>query len=194
MRALRFRRGRQFVLLVAVLAAGHWSGCSSYSGPSEYEQRKTGKEQFISMIADLGGHAEEKQYQQTGVDRKAWVIDLHGATINEEVVQALLERVKSEYIAELNLSGSTLTDDQLVQLDAGQIGISLVRLDLGNTGITDRGLDEVNGMTLMMELKLSGSGVTRAAADRFKERMMQKRQAEMNANAQKMLGEVKIEL
>jgi hypothetical protein len=45
-----------------------------------------------------------------------------------------------------------------------------------------------------MELKLSGSGVTRAAADRFKERMMQKRQAEMNANAQKMLGEVKIEL
>jgi hypothetical protein len=171
-----------------------WTGCSSYSGPSEYEQRMSDKEQFVKMVAGLGGHAEEKHFQQTGVDRNAWVIDLHGATISEELVQALIQRVKTDYVAELNLSGSTLTDDQLAHLDAGQIGISLVKLDLSKTGITDRGLDQVNGMTLMMELKLAGSGVTRAAADRFKERVMKKRQTEMQEQARKFLGDVKIEL
>lgn len=176
------------------LVALSFSGCSSYSGPSEYEQQLSEKEQFIKMVADLGGHAEEKHFQQTGVDRNAWVIDLHGANVTDEVVQALIERVKLGYIAELNLSGSTLTDDQLAQLDAGRIGISLVKLDLSNTGITDRGLDQVNGMTLMMELKLSGSGVTRAAADRFKERVMKKRQTEMKEQARKFLGDIKIEL
>lgn len=185
---------KSFRLACVALAALSAPGCSNYSGPSEYEQQKSEKDEFVKMVADLGGHAEEKHFQQTGVDRVAWVIDLHGAAINEELVQTLIQRAKTEYIAELNFRGSTLTDDQLAQLDAGRIGISLVKLDLSNTGITDRGLDQVNGMTLMMELKLSGSGVTKAAAERFKERVAQVRQKEMNANARRLLGEVKIDL
>ena len=43
--------------LVLAFAGVSWSGCSSYSGPSEYEQQMTAKEEFVNSIVELGGIA-----------------------------------------------------------------------------------------------------------------------------------------
>ena len=142
-----------------LLAAG--CGWLSSSDPDSFQSIKEQRDEFLDLVTNAGGSTEERMYPQFAFDQRAWVIKLSGATISDELIDAMIGRMKREYISELDFSGSTLTDEQLIKLDAADIGRTLILLNLGDTGITDRGLDQVKSMKFLMALNLSGTEVSK---------------------------------
>jgi hypothetical protein len=168
------------------------SGCGwfSSSDPDSYQSVKEQRVRFTDLVTNAGGSTEEKRYPQFGMAETAWVIDLGGATVSDELIDDLIGRMKREYISELDFSGSTLTEDQLIKLDEADIGRTLIRLNLSDTGITDSGIDQIDSMKFLVSLNLSGTEVSKAAADRLEERVMTSRPPA----SQKIVGPLKVEL
>ena len=148
-------------ICVALLFIG---GCSSYSGPSEYEQRQAAKKNLLEEVRKQGGKIEEKHFDVFGKSGDAWVIDLKGATISDEMIEAM---ATLGYIAEMNLSGSTITDEQLIRMDELRIGRVVMKLDLSNTAITDAALDELKNFYNLGQLNLKGTEATAEGVERF---------------------------
>lgn len=140
-------------------------GCSEYSGPSEYERQKAAKQFFLDEVAAQGGTAEEKQYEMYGKSGQAWAIDLSGAQISDELIDSM---GTLDYIAELDLSNSSITDAQLLKFDDMKLGRVLLDLDLTGTQISDAALDGLTSFFCLREMKLKGTKVTPAGVERFK--------------------------
>ncbi|MBA3311830.1 MAG: hypothetical protein H0T47_00865 [Planctomycetaceae bacterium] len=128
---------------------------------SHYQQTREGFENASAGIIAKGGSALEKNYPQGN----AWLVDLSKVAIDDEVV----EHVKSlGRITELNLSGSTVNDEQLASLATTGVLGYLIKLDVSDTAITDRGLVATAPLVLLSDVNAKGSKVTDAGIAEFK--------------------------
>ena len=158
-RILPALRGAAAAVAVAVAL-----GCGGDTGPSDYDKMVASKQGAADALAQAGAKTEKRQYALG----EAWVVDLRGLTVTDD----LLRRVKDVgNVAELDLSRSTVTDDQLGLIKELGLHVLLTRLDLSSTGVTDAGLDRLDGFVFLSQLDLTGTRVTRAAADRLKQRI-----------------------
>src|SRR5205085_9812899 len=122
-------------LALLLLAA---SGCKG-DGLSDYEREQKKKEAAASAIESAGGKVTTKHYDfGPGRAGDGKVVDLHGANVSDDIF-ANMKLIGP--VAELDLSGSTVTDGQLAKLNEKDVGTLLVRLDLSNTAVTDAGLE-----------------------------------------------------
>lgn len=142
------------------------TGCSSYSGPSEYEQKKRAKQSFTDEVAAQGGKAEQKQFSKYGKSGQAWSINLSGATISDDMIESM---TTLGHIAELDLSKSSITDEQLIRFEELGLGRLVLKLDLSNTAISDAALAELDNFYVLEHLLLKGSQVTPQGVERFKQ-------------------------
>jgi len=145
------------VLLVPAALAG--CGRSNY-GPSDYAKMPQREEGAADYIRNRGGKLAKKSYPQG----QAWTVDLHGATIDDELFTRLKELVR---ITELNLSKTNLTDEQMARIN-DDTGSLILKLDVSNTAVSDAGLDKLTGLPILTNLNLSGTKVTAAGVDRFR--------------------------
>jgi hypothetical protein len=90
---------------------------------------------------------------------------MHGLTVTDDLLRQVKELGN---VAELDLSRSTITDDHLGLMHELGLHTLLVKLNLGNTAVTDAGLQKLDGCIFLSELNLTGTNVTAGAVDRFK--------------------------
>ena len=162
-RILPARRAAAAALAGAIALAGA-AGCGGDTGPSDYDKMMAGRKGASDVLTQAGAKVQQKQYP-VGL---AWVVDLRGLNVTDD----LLRRVKDlGNVAELDLGRSTVTDGQLGLIKELGLQVLLTRLDLSQTGVTDAGLDRLDGFIFLANLDLTGTKVTRAAADRLKQRV-----------------------
>jgi hypothetical protein len=137
-------------------------GCKG-DGLSDYERMKKKQEGAAAALRKAGAKVTEVRYPQGD----AWAIGLSGRTINDELLGRLKELGR---IAELDLSKSTVTDDQLAKVNEVEIGSLLVKLDLSHTAVTDAGLDKLTNLLVLGNLNLTGTKATPAGVERFRKR------------------------
>jgi hypothetical protein len=139
------------------------SGCKKDDGVSDSDRMRAAQQNVAESLASQGAKAEEKTFPQG----KAWSVSLRGLTVTDEM---LSEVKKLGNITELDLSKSTVTDDQLGVVTSVGLTPLLLKLDLSNTAITDAGLEKLDNLRLLTQMDLSGTKVTPAAVERFKEK------------------------
>jgi hypothetical protein len=124
------------------------AGCGLGSGaPSVYQTEESAREALRQQGAKL-----ESQFFPQGV---AWSVDLSGAKVSDETIERLQ---KIGHVSELNLSGSTVTDDHLAKID--EFSGVIQTIDLSNTGITDAGVGAMKRFTTLRVLKIKDTPVT----------------------------------
>jgi hypothetical protein len=154
---VRCRGPRSFVLLTLLLLAA-LSGCKG-DGLSDYEREQKKKEASLNALRDGGAKITQKSYGSRG---HGYVVDLSGAQLTENTFQKLKEMNR---VTELDLSKSSLSDDQMDKLN--EVAYFLVKLDLSNTAVTDAGLEKLTNLILCFDLYLAGAKVTQAGVDNF---------------------------
>jgi hypothetical protein len=138
------------------------SGCSlGGSGVSDYEKMVLDRKSAADALVAKGAKVELKKYPQG----EANSINLAGATIDDEILD-LIEAATP--VSELLLSGSTVSDAHAARINSDKIGSYLLILDLSKTAFSDTGLAELKNLPLLMELNVTGSKVTSAAATNYK--------------------------
>jgi hypothetical protein len=81
-------------------------GCGPNDGLSDYDRKVQGEQKVSESLASQGAKVQQKHYPQGS----AWAVNLSGLTITDD----LLRQVKQlGNVTELDLSKSTITDDQL---------------------------------------------------------------------------------
>ena len=159
--------------LVVIFIAGLCCGCSGlFRGESEYEQQKKKEQGFAGLVEAAGGSAIKEGRILKGFTGVGWFVNLEGAEISSQLLDALVTAVEKDPVYELVLSGSTITDEQLAILDAGKVLQKVIVLDLSKTAITDAGLDKLKNHYVISDLKLSGSQATTAGAKRLGDRQI----------------------
>lgn len=157
--ASRYPDHRLTVLLTLLLLSA-LPGCKKDPlGDSEREQKK--KEEVISALREQGGTVTPKNYPSHG---NGYVVNLSGAQLSDGTFQNLKDL---QLVTELDLSKSSLTDEQMEQLN--QATSVLLKLNLSNTKVTDAGLEKLTNLKMCMDLNLVGTQVTPAGAERFKQ-------------------------
>lgn len=149
---------RPFVLLTLLLLAA-LSGCKGGDGLSDSEREQKKREESINALRDGGAKITQKSYGRRG---NGYVVDLNGAQLTDNTFQRLKEMKR---VTELDLSKSSLSDDQMDKLN--EVAYFLVKLDLRNTAVTDAGLEKLTNLILCFDLYLAGTKVTQAGADNF---------------------------
>lgn len=146
------------------------SGCGLMSGPSEYEKFKQRESTFEGLISNAGGSARKEGKSMYGFHMVGWMIDLSGATLSEKLITEMIEVAQNDPVFDLNLSNTSITDEQLAELDAGNVLQKTVILNLSQTPITDAGLDSLSNFYCLMSLNLKGSKATQEGARRMGEK------------------------
>lgn len=147
-------------------------GCGPTAPEDEYEKLQQTLQSAEQRLNALG-KVERKEYPPGA----AWSLDLHGATIDGQVVS---DATTIERISELLLSGSTITDEQLQQLLQSNRTVFLNVLDVSNTGITDAGLAGLAHKQYLQKVNIQGSKVT----DGFVSTLQSERAADAQIPAQ----------
>jgi hypothetical protein len=137
-----------------------FTGCGE--GPSYLEKEKALRERPIGALKEQGATFALKHYPNGA---SAWAIGMQGVNITDEMLEDLK---KVGHITELNLSRSTITDQQLAIVNQRPISGYLLQLDLSKTGITDAGLDQLKDLGFLQSLNLRDTKVTAAGVERFK--------------------------
>lgn len=148
------------MLLVAVLP-----GCKG-DGLSDYQREENKREERLSSLSNQGATISTKDYPPYG---RGYVVNLSGAQITSATFQTLKDLNKQggrRGIAELGLSKSSISDDQMDQLN--EVAHFLVKLDLSNTTVTDAGLQKLTNLNVCFHLNLAGTQVTSDGVSRFK--------------------------
>jgi hypothetical protein len=138
-------------------------GCRR-DGVSDYQRYENARLSVMERIQARGVKLKEKQ-----LDRPAYVVDMRGMTVTDDLIDQLGEL---ENITELNLSKSTVTDEQLGKLYSKYLCVRCFKLDLSHTGITDAGLDKMANIGVLSELNVAGTKVTKAGAARLTKRKL----------------------
>jgi len=175
---VRCLRLRLSVLLILALLSG-LPGCKG-DGLSEVQREQQKTEAVINDLREQGATVTPKSYPPRG---NGYVVDLSGAQLTDHTFQTLKDLQR---VTELDLSKSSLTDDQMDQLN--QLASVLLRLDLSNTKVTDAGLEKLTNLKICMNLNLVGTQVTPAGAERFKQ------QHKRPASKRSPISEMKIRL
>ena len=151
------RRAVALFALAALVPA-----CSKpYDGVSDYDREQQAKQAAADAAKSAGLKMTEKTYPLG----KAWVVDMKGMTVTEEHFRKLKE---AGHVAEIDLSKSTITDDQLGRMRESGVCATLYKLNLSDTGVTDAGLQKLEGLGFLIDLNVRGTKVTQAGADRYK--------------------------
>jgi hypothetical protein len=129
------------------------------------EREKMQQADFANSLQQQGGTVKEKSYPPYG---NGYEVKLSGARITDDTFKDLkgLQRV-----AELDLSKSSITDDQMGRLN--EIATLLVKLDLSNTAVTDAGLVQLKHVPVLFNLNLAGTKVTPAGVARFQKQRLE---------------------
>jgi hypothetical protein len=138
------------------------TGCGrSDGGLSDNDRRMLAIKSGADALRSQGAKLQEKQYP-LGM---GWVVDLRGMTITDD----LLKQVKQlGNIAEIDLANTGVTDDHLKLIHEIGLHVLLARLDLSHTAVTDAAFEHLDGCIFLIELNLTGTKATPAAAERFK--------------------------
>lgn len=164
---IRFFAVGRWVVCLFLPACGLLLGCGINSGSApSYAEYQASLENAKSSIAEKG-KVEEKQYPPG----KGLAVTLSGVTITDADIKSL--RAMDD-IAELDLSGATISDEQITQLVAsstndGHPPSRLFRLNISDTPITDAGLKELSSLNFLSHLNLKGSKVTDAGVKAFEQ-------------------------
>lgn len=148
------------LLLIGI--TGALPGCGGYE-PSHFEQVQERLNDAVTTLSAKGGSAVEKSYPQG----KAWIVDLSDASIDDEVLRSLKSLGR---VSELDLSGSTITDEQFASLATPETLGYLYKLDLSDTAVSDRGFVAAAPLPILSEINVKGSKVTDAGIAEFKKK------------------------
>src|SRR5262245_19525306 len=156
--------GSWFIVLLAVAFLAALPGCKRET-ISLAEREKMQETDFVNSLQKQGATVKEKDYPPHGT---GYVVNLSGARLADDTFRDLkgLQRV-----AELDLSKSSLADDQMDQLN--EVSKDLVRLDLSNTAVTDAGLGKLKAVYVLFNLNLAGTKVTAAGVARFQKQRLE---------------------
>jgi hypothetical protein len=157
-------------LSMAGFTLSRFMGCGTFKeSDSDFMIKQKAKEEAIAALQEKGLVIEPRHYLQGN----AVAVSLKGATIDEPVFDRLK---KLGHITELDLSDSTITDQQLARINEAELGSLLLILDLSHTQIGDDGLAKLDSLHLLTVLKLTGTKVTNDGVQRF----LDERQAKPN--------------
>ncbi len=159
-------------LLVVAVGTLLFSGCGLFEGKSEHQQMLDKRDQFAELVATYGGSAVFEKRSMDDLAGVGWFIDLSGAEIDDALLNAMAEVVKKKPIFELNLADTSLTDEQLTQLDKADVLQKVIFLNLSNSQITDAGLDGINNFYVIHELNLKGTSVSKEAIKRLGDKQL----------------------
>lgn len=136
----------------AVFIACVCAGCGPSASSTEYVDLQKALKSSEERL-NAAGKVERKTYPPG----TAWALNLQGATIDDQVIEDIttLDRV-----SELILSGSTITDEQMQTLLQSDKTGYLNVLDISNTGVTDAGLEGLEGKKYLQKINIQGSQVT----------------------------------
>lgn len=161
------RQHAAWIALAAALAAT--LGCGGSGGPSDYDRMVEAQKGASDTLAGAGVKTQQKAYPLG----TAWVVDMTGVTVTDD----LLQKVKAlGNVAELDLKNSTVTDAHLAKMHEIGLHTVLNKLDLSNTAVTDAGLEQLDGNLFLAELNLTKTKVTQTGVTQF----LKKRQANPN--------------
>jgi hypothetical protein len=152
------------------MVSGLLAGCSGHGerAVNDVQRMEMIKQDVAGQIKAKGGEAEKRTYRLG----EGWAVKLANATIDDEVI-GLLKQLN--HVAELDLSGSTVTDEQMNKI-AREAGGVLHKLNISNTQLTDAVMDALADRIVLGELVATGSKITQAGVAKFKS----KRQANPN--------------
>ena len=158
MRSLSWSRAVVAGLLLAAVAAG----CKKYDGISDYDRVQMAQKEGLDALTAQGGKVERKNH---GLG-DAWAIHLPGKPITDETIASLK---RTDKVAELHISRSTVTDAQLAAMQDEGIFNNLVALDVSHTAVSDAALDKLAEVQFLGHLNVTSSKVTQAGLARFKQ-------------------------
>jgi hypothetical protein len=95
----------------------------------------------------------------------AWTLKVPGQ-ITDDMIDAMADL---GYIVELDFSGSTITDAQLLKLDEKQAGRVCLTLNVSNTAISDNSFANLKHFHVLQDANLKGTKVTKLGVDQFEE-------------------------
>lgn len=146
-------------LSVALLAI---CGCGpNPNGPGSYQAVMQGQQSAEETLKKNGGKLERKQYPLGA----AWVIDLTGQQLSNSTFDALK---RLDHVAELNLSRTNTGDAEMTNFADSKLSGTLVKLDLSDTKVTDKGLQQLKECQFLMNLNLNKTSVTEAGVTEWK--------------------------
>jgi hypothetical protein len=150
---------------LALLAVVGIPGCGNRAEEAYRQVKEQAKARgnAAQALRDLGATVEEKAYMR---GQKAWAVDLSGKQIPDDTFELLK---KLGPVAELNLSNTNFTDAQAEKLNDPEVGGLLLKLNLGHTPLTDAGLEKLTKLFALKELVLTGTQVTPAGVERFRQ-------------------------
>jgi hypothetical protein len=154
------RPGRLPAAVLLLLLAGA-PGCGKGDGLSLAERAQKPKDDAKSAIEQMGGVVTVFHHPLGD----GWSVNLSGAQISDDLFDHLKALGR---VAELDLSRSTVTDEQVARLGEPGVGNVLTKLDLSQTAVTDAGLGKLTGLGVLTQLKLVGTKVTPQGVERFK--------------------------
>lgn len=162
----------RLLLLFAVIV--EISGCSWGTSENTYHNYRARKTAFLEIVKQLGGQAQEEQFKVAGYEGTAWKVNLSGAQFDPDLGMQLLEGLdRAGYIAAINFSGSSLTDDHLIKFDENGSSFAVMDLDLSNTAVSDAAIDKLENFMALRNVNLTGTNVSKQAVDRWLERRRQ---------------------
>lgn len=137
------------------------AGCGD--GLSEYQRDQLKMQGGQDRLTAQGAKVEMKRYPQGD----AWVVDLSGQTLTSETFAdlATLRRV-----VELDLSGTNFHDDFIPLINDTMVRDFLLKLNLSDTAVTDRGLEGFTNTYLLNNLNVSNTQVTKDGVSSLKGR------------------------
>lgn len=158
-----FRPARRAGSAAILLAALALAGCSKpYDGVSDYDREQQAKQAAAEAARSQGLKMTERTYPLG----KGWVVDMKGVTVTEELLQRLKE---AGNVAELDMSRSTVTDELIGRMRELGVANTLFRLNLSHTPVTDAALEKLEGVPLLVNVTVTGTRVTAAGAERYKQ-------------------------
>jgi hypothetical protein len=141
------------LLRIALLAL---SGCGFFdnpNGPGSFQAVMEAEKSAEESLKSQGAILERKQYPLGS----AWAVDLKGREVTDKTFEALK---RLDHVAELNLSGTKITDNDMKHFaDSGFAGV-LFDLDLSKTEVSDEGLGQLTKSKYLSKLNLAGTKVT----------------------------------
>ncbi|MGQ0637620.1 MAG: hypothetical protein ACT4QC_23685 [Planctomycetaceae bacterium] len=159
-------------LIVPVLLVA-FSGCSD-PGASIVEDGR--KNQVIRQSAEdtltaQGAKISLEQLPYLGGE--GIVVDLSGVPNITDETLALLKQVQTgatgamKWLTRINLNGTNVTDEQIANLNDTELAAMLMQLNLRNTAISDKGLQELTNLRSLNELDLTNTKVTPEGVQAF---------------------------
>jgi hypothetical protein len=140
-------------------------GCSSYPAVSDYDRLQQKKKDFFAEVEKQGGSAKDADFKKFGHEGRAWTIKIPGM-ITDDMIDVISDL---GYIVEMDFSGSTITDAQLLKLDEKRAGRVCLTLNVSNTAISDNAFANLKNFNVLQAANLKGAKVTKLGVEQFQE-------------------------